>query len=82
MAVHNPGGFHFPEKKQNTKTSINLHKNSNNNKKTNKQTINQEISILLFHVLSMPVLSGGSFLHTSQMLGYLYIYGIHVLASY
>ena len=39
-------------------------------KKKKKQTIKQEISILLFHVLSISVLSGGSFLHTSQMLGF------------
>ena len=39
-------------------------------RETNKQTIKQEISILLFHALSMSVLSGGSFLHTSQMLGF------------
>ena len=68
MAVHNPDGFHFPEKKKkHTRTSINLHEN----RKKNKQTIKQEISILLFHVLSMSVLSGGSLLHTSQMLGFL-----------
>ena len=42
MAVHNPDGFHFPEKKKHTRTSINLHENRK--KQTNNKTGNLYIA--------------------------------------
>ena len=64
----------FWKKKKNAKTSINLRKNKQSNRKF--------CLWYLYIVFSCTFVSGGSFLHTSQMFGFLYIYGIHVLVSY